>query len=185
LGLVLTCFGGCLVAPLAAAMCVQLRRIEGPQSPLAFAQLGFGFLQPFVFIFPVFPMLAASFRPERDPSSTLALHDLGWLVFVGAFFPVFFQCLAIAICILRDPEERVFPRWFAYYQLFMAMIFLPDVLIYSFKTGPVAWNGVISFWLVLVVYCVWVLLMFFMLRRAIRNEAVEASAPSHLQPEPV
>ena len=96
LGLFVTMMGAALLGPFTVAIFLQMKRIEGERAPLAYTQLGLGVLVVLLFIIPCFLMEAAAFRPERDPEITQALHDAGWLPFVGAYMPTFFQLLAIA-----------------------------------------------------------------------------------------
>jgi hypothetical protein len=172
---------GALTGPWAAAIATQMKRIEGEHSPLTWTQLGMGMIGVLLFLFPCFFMQAAAFRPYRDPQLTLLIQDVAWLPFIGAFAPAVFQCIAIGIACFRDAEERVFPRWLGYFNIWCALSFLPAALIYFFKRGAFAWNGVFCFWLPLSVFSLWFIVMFVMLRRAIirQDEAVvPAVAPA-------
>lgn len=173
LGLGLTMVGGALMAPWTAVITVQMRRIEGHHSPLAYIQLGLGMLLVLLFIFPVMVMQVAAFRPDRDPELVLLLNDLAWLPFVGIFTPAVVQNIAIALCALRDREQTVFGRWVAYFNVWAALAFLPAFLIPFFKEGPFAWDGVFCFWVPLTVFGLWFAVMFVAVRGAIRRQ-VEA-----------
>lgn len=171
-GLFVTMMGAALIGPFVASISSQMRRIEGDRHhPLANTQLGLGMLMVLLFIIPCFLMEAAAFRPDRDPVVTQALHDAGWLPFVGGFMATFIQLIAIGICIFQDQEQRVYPRWLGYFNFWAALILVPAGFVLFFKSGPFAWNGALAFWLVLVVFCVWFLLMFWMTRKAILSEA--------------
>jgi hypothetical protein len=165
----------------------QMRRIEGEHFPYTWVQVGLGMLGVLIFILPCMVMQALLFRPHRDPNLMLMLNDLSWLPFVGLFMPASIQGIAIALTIFKDKDEKVFPRWLGYFNLWVALLFLPDVLIYSFKTGPFAWNGMIGFWLPLTVFGVWFFVMFPYLRRAILAQAAEESGPAaaSVPPSPV
>src|ERR1700722_19500436 len=63
-GLVLTMFGAALLGPFVAVITVQMKRIEGRTSPLAYVQLALGALLAFEFVVPVMVLQAAAFRPE-------------------------------------------------------------------------------------------------------------------------
>lgn len=177
-GLFVTMMGAALLGPFVVALFLQMRRIEGQVAPLAYTQLGLGMLVVLLFVIPCMLLEAAAFRPDRDPEVTQALHDAGWLPFVGAFMPTFFELIAVAICIFQDREEKVFPRWLGYLNLWVAIGFFPTALIYFFKTGPFAWNGLLAFWLALFIFCGWFILMFLYMRRAIKQQAGEEAEPS-------
>jgi hypothetical protein len=138
-----------------------------------------------IFLFPVIVMQAILFRPTRDPQLILLLNDLAWLPFIGLFMPAMVQGIAIALAIFKDKEEKVFPRWLGYFNVWVALLFIPDILIYSFKTGPFAWNGLIGFWLALSIFGVWFFVMFPYLRRAILTQAAESEATTAPSPAPV
>jgi hypothetical protein len=167
LGFMLFMVAGALTGPWAAAIATQMKRIEGEHSPLTWTQLGMGIIGVLLFLFPCFFMQAAAFRPYRDPQLTLLIQDIAWLPFIGAFAPAVIQCIAIGIACFRDADERVFPRWLGYFNIWCALSFLPAALIYFFKHGAFAWNGVFCFWLPLSVFSLWFIVMFVMLRRAI------------------
>jgi hypothetical protein len=174
-GMVLLAIGAAFLGPFIAVLTVQLRRIEGRHSPLSWLNLAFGTLFVFEFILPCFVCLAAAYRPERSPEVTQALFDLCWLMFVGVVSTAVVQCVAIALVILGDHGARpVFPRWVGMFNLFTAITFGAGVAVAFFKTGPLAWNGVIAFWVPLAVYTGWLFVMLWALLRAIG--AQEAAA---------
>lgn len=186
-GLVVVMFAGALTAPWVAVIGTQMKRIEGEHFPYTWTQVGLGMLGVLLFILPVIVMQALLFRPHRDPNLMLMLNDVSWLPFIGIFMPASIQGIAIALAIFKDKEEKVFPRWLGYFNLWIALLFLPDVLIYSFKTGPFAWNGIFGFWLPLTTFGVWFVVMFPYLRKAILSQAAEESAavPAAVAPLPV
>jgi hypothetical protein len=175
-GLLLTCLAGGLFGPWVAAISTVLKRIEGPDSPMTYTQLGLGMLT--LVVFTVVPMVlqTAAFRPDRDLDVLLALHDLGWLTFIGIFaFPTV-QCLAIAACVFSDPDQRILPRWFAYFNAWVAVGFAPASTIYWFKEGPFAWNGLIPWWIPVFVFFSWMVVNTAVIRRAILDQAPEQAS---------
>jgi hypothetical protein len=115
-------------------------------------------------------MIVASFRPERDPQLTQTLNDLAWIPFIMVFPPVMIQALSIAVAILNKPDQDVFPRWLAYFNVWCAVLFLPAVLIPFFKRGPFAWHGLLEFWLAAVVFFGWFAVMTVGLLGAIKRQ---------------
>jgi hypothetical protein len=47
------------------------------------------------------------------------------------------------------------------------ILFLPDQMLFFFKTGPFAWNGLFAFWVPLTVFCGWFILLAYLVRRSI------------------
>ncbi len=172
-GLLLTCLGGGLFGPWVAAISTQLKRIEGRDSPLTYTQLGLGMLTLVVFTIVPMVLQTAAFRLDRNPDALLALHDLGWITFIGVYaFPTV-QCLAIAACVFSDPAQRILPRWFGYFNAWVAIGFMPASTIYWFKEGPFAWNGFFPWWLPVGVFFVWIVINTAVIRKAILAQAAQ------------
>lgn len=172
LGLVISMLAAALVFPFTVAIMLQIRRIEGHMSPLAYSQLGAGWTTPLLLALPMFAMGAAAYRPDRtDPEITQALNDLGWLPLVGFAGPAVLQAIVIGVAILRDHRERpVLPRWVGYYNLWCAIGFTAGALVICFWDGPFAWNGIIAFWLALTIFGTWFVVMGAVLHRAINEQ---------------
>ena len=58
----------------------------------------------------------------------------------------------------------------------MAIVIVPDQLLFFFKTGPFAWNGLFGIWLPIVWFCGFFLINFVALRQAVLRER-EAGFP--------
>lgn len=173
-GLVITMVAGALTGPFVAAICTQMKRVEGQFSPLAYSELGLGMIGILLFIFPTLVMQVAAFRPEeRSAEDLLLLNDLMWIPFVGIFAPVVAQNIVIGICAFKDEAEKVFPRWMGYFNIWIALLFVPAALLYFFKTGPFAWDGVFVFWVPLTAFTLWFVVVFWVVRKAILNQAEE------------
>lgn len=158
----------------AALMSRQLRRIEGDRPLFTYMQLAAGGAGILVVIFASFGFAAAAYTPERNPEITAAFHNYAFLCLVGIGWPAILQCVAVAMATFCDKRENpVFPRWFGYANLWIAFAFGPGPFIVYFHTGAFAWNGFATFWIPANVFGAWFALWFFMLKRAIENEAAE------------
>ena len=128
---------------------------------------------------------AASWRPgETSASVTQALNDLGWLgvLFTGAPFALF--QIALAVTTLLDNSTRpVFPRWSAYFNLFSSFFMCEASLLLFFKTGPFSQNGVLVFYVPMIVFFAWIMIFSVLTLRAIKAEA--ATGESHASDESV
>lgn len=177
IGLVMTGLAGALTGVFAAAICTQMKRIEGTYSPLAYVELGMGMLGVLLFILPTFVMQALAFRPEdTDPELMRTINDIAWIPFIGVFMPAVVQNIAIGLCAFKDTDEKVMPRWLGYFNFWVALLFVPAALLYFFKTGPFAWDGIFVFWLPLTVFSIWFMVMFFVLRKSIKGQEAEEAA---------
>jgi hypothetical protein len=116
---------------------------------------------------------AAAWRPgETSPEVTQAFNDLGWLgvLFTGAPFALF--QIALAVSILMDNSERpAYPRWSAYLNLFSSFFMCEASLLLFFKTGPFSQNGVLVFYVPMIVFFAWIVIFTVLTVRAINAEA--------------
>ena len=174
---VLLAAGAALLAPLAAVIAVQLKRIEGEFHPLANLELGMGSASALAVSITSFFWWTAAFRPERDPVVTQSWHDAGWLCLTAVVFIAMLQVGAVAVAVLTDEREKpLFPRWVGYLSAWCALLLLPSVLCLWFKTGPFAWNGIASLYLAFVAVGVWFVTMIVQLLRVIKEQEQEAEA---------
>lgn len=105
-GLLLMVFGSAFLAPFVAAVSVQMKRIEGPSSPLTYVQLVLGTCLIMEFIFPMMALQAAAYRPERAPEIVQTLSDWGWMTFYGVTCTAVLEALVIGIAILADRRSE-------------------------------------------------------------------------------
>jgi hypothetical protein len=100
-----------------------------------------------------------AFRAET-PAIVQAFNDLGFFLFLYTWPPFGILMVIIAIAILRDVNPvPIFPRWVAYYNVYAALGMAPASFMGLFKTGPLAYNGVLAFWVVAVDFFVWMVVM--------------------------
>lgn len=171
LGMLLVSIGAAFLQPFVSEITVQMRRIEGRHSPLSWIQLGLGALFVIEFIIPVFVCMAATYRPDRSPEITQALFDLCWLMFVGVVSTAVLQCAVIAVAILGDKREQpVFPRWVGYFNIWTAVLFTPGGVVVFFKSGPLAWNGLFTFWIPLSIFGIWFGVMTWAMLKAVAQQ---------------
>ena len=170
-GMVLTMFASALLVPFASVIAAQMKRVEGPRSVLTYTQLVSAGLLSLEFIIPLMVFQTAAYRLDVESARLIQmLNDMGWLMFVGVISSAVVQIASIGIVILMDTEERVFPRWAGYFNLWVALLISPAGIIVFFKHGPVAWNGLIGFFLPLAAFAAWITVMVVILLRAIDSE---------------
>ncbi len=173
-GLLITMISASLTIPWVAVVGIQLRRTERAFPVLTATQLVAGAVTVVFLTVPVMIWTVAAFRPERAPELIQLMSDFGWIMLIMTFPPFFVQLVAIGLAIVSDShEQRVFDRWIGYFNIWVAILFLPGGLITFFKSGPFAWNGLLAFWLPLTVFFLWYIVMFFALIKAIRKPATD------------
>lgn len=170
-GNMLMMLGSGLAVPFAAAIAIQLRRIEGATPVLAYAQLGAGTFTAIITLIPAMIWTLMAFRPERDPAILLLLSDAAWIWLVMPVTSVVIQCLVVGLAVLSDRSKSpVYDRWIGYFNLWLAFLLLPGSLITFFKTGPFAWNGLFTFWMPLSLFGLWYVVMLWVTIGAIRRQ---------------
>jgi hypothetical protein len=118
--------------------------------------------------------LVAAFRPERDPDLVMLLNDLAWIVFIAPVGMVVAQFVLLAVAVhFDDGPDPVFPRWVGHYSLLTAVAMVPAAGAAVFQTGPLAWDGLLSFWVRNGAFAAFVIVMFFVLRRAVQRQAAD------------
>jgi hypothetical protein len=175
LGLVICFLGMGMALGFFVVLFLQMQRVEGRSAPLAYMQLAAGLLTVAQGLVMYLLWLANAFRPDRDASVILAFNDIAWFGFIVPYL-FFVQVIPIALAAFKDTEGRVFPRWVGYLNLWVAVAGIPAIFMPFFKTGPIAWNGLITFWIFLVIYGSWVTIMFYVMFKATRGQEAEDQA---------
>ncbi len=121
------------------------------------------------FLFICVAMTAGAMRPERSPALQQSLYDLGFLSFSGTMGVFLVGSLIWMTAILLD-KNHVFPRWFAYLNLCNALTEVVVAPSWIFQRGPLAWNGVIAWWIDVVVFGVYTVVFILLLRNVIVRE---------------
>jgi hypothetical protein len=99
------------------------------------------------------------------------LNDLGWIMFIVGFVPFVAWAWSIGLAILTDYSKApIYPRWAGYLCLFLGTVQIPPVMLVFFKTGPFAWDGLMSWWIPATDFFTFFLVMFVLTLRAIRAQ---------------
>ncbi|MFL0197897.1 hypothetical protein ACJDU8_20345 [Clostridium sp. WILCCON 0269] len=175
IGLILFGFGGALYLPWTAEISVQLKRIEGKNSPLTYVNLGLGACFVWVFLIPWVLWQVIAFRASTaSPEILWILDDLAWITNISPVNIVLIQGISIGIAVLSDKHSKpIFPRWFGWYSIASVFSFLPGAFSPLFETGPIAWDGLLSFWIPFATYLAWMTVTTVMLLKAIKRQEQE------------
>lgn len=180
-GMIVSMFSSSLLMTYAVSMAIHMRRIEGRYPALAMIQFGLGAIFVLEFIYLLFFWQTATFRIDRAPELIQLLNDMAWIPFVGLTSTAFVQVACFGVAVLLDKRERpIFPRWLGYYNLWVALMFTPGTFNVFFHHGPLAWNGIVAWYLPLAVFASWLIINPIYLSRAVDtmqdDEPVAASA---------
>ncbi|MDH1440501.1 hypothetical protein N5O88_09510 [Pseudomonas sp. GD03721] len=168
MGIVISSVSLGLVIPLVAGITFVMWRTESKAPVLTFVQLVSGTVTCVCLLLPMLIMATAGFRSDRSPELTVLLNDLSWLMFITPIAPFIIQNLAIAVAALNG-EGSLFPRWIGFLNLWVGFSFTFDILAFAFRSGPLAWNGFLIFWLALTTYSIWLICMGLTLRSLALN----------------
>jgi hypothetical protein len=176
-GLLFSFIAFALWGPFMAAVGTQLRRIPDVSPSLVRTQQ---LAAAASWIFLLLPMMfysAAAFRPDSDPDVIRAINDIAWFSFIMPFVPFVTIAFVMAVAILQDPgPEPIFPRWFGYLCLWIALLQIPGGLLTFFHTGPFDWRGLFALWIPFTAFGTWMATTSWTLDRAIRRQTSEPRA---------
>lgn len=172
LGVVILCnlIAGSLV-PLFAVTAVQMSRTATSSSVFTYAYIVCVGAGTTAFILADYCWGVAAFRPDRDPQLISLLNDMAWFLFVAPVGTIVVQNLCLAVSIYLDERpEPIFPRWVAHFNIATAVFLVPGAFSILFKTGPLAWDGAVSFTLRVVVLAAYIVVMFLVLLRVVNRQ---------------
>jgi hypothetical protein len=171
LGLLLMTTSTALTIPWGLTIATWTKRAEGSYSILTYVQIACIGLASLVGVLTGLTWSVAAFRPEISAETVRMLNDFGWFLYLFTWPPFSVWALAIGVGVLVDKsEEPAFPRWVAYMNFWLAFLLIPAGLMLFFKTGPFAFDGVVTFWVPNVAFFGWIIVMTWLVIKAIRAE---------------
>lgn len=170
IGMMIMMFGGALNTVFAAIIMIYMLRMKGVSPALAYTQFGSGVLNCLFFIIPAQIFGAVAYRPDRLAEITQFGNDLGWLIFDMVNSTTLVELTALGLAVIWDKGVRpIFPRWYGFYVLWTVLLCVPAGFVTYFKSGPFSWAGIFGWYLGASVFCLWYIVTFFVLRKAIKE----------------
>lgn len=167
----------CSLVPLFAVTAVQISRTATSSSVFTYAYLlcvGVGLT---AFILADYCWAMAAFRPERDPQLISLLNDMAWFFFIAPVGTIIVQNICLALSIYLDARpEPIFPRWVAHFNVAAAVLLVPSAFSLLHKSGPLAFDGAVSFTLRLSVFAVYLVVMFVVLLGIVNRQSDDHEA---------
>ncbi|KAL7621953.1 hypothetical protein AAE478_007454 [Parahypoxylon ruwenzoriense] len=151
----------------------QLQRIPNLHYTAKALQLVAGGISSTTFLWAGLILALADYRLERNIETTQLLNDLFWFFLVMGTPHLVAQYFAFGYSIFVDNSPKPqFPKAMGILNMITSVLFLPPaVAVHIVKTGPMAWDGAVSFWLPLVVWAIQMVLDFFFLVRGMSLSA--------------
>jgi hypothetical protein len=157
--------------PIVILIVMQIRRMAHRTPILSYCMLGCVAGGPTLFLIANVFWLLAAFRPERKPELTQMFNDLAWVTFTTAVPFLIAQSLILALAIFFDRRPRpVFKPWVAHFNLVVAAALAPAAFVGLALGGPMAWDGVLPFWVKNVAIGLWIVVMGVVLGQAIYRQ---------------
>lgn len=137
-----------------------IQAIEGPRGVLALLELMGGVLTAVVILGLGTFWLAASFRIDaRTPSDIHLMSDVAWLIFNMTVGVTILQMVSFGTAMLMDRRVNpLLPRWLGWLAYMVSLTFMFALFVPFVMRGPVAWHGLLTFYVALGLYFPWVLL---------------------------
>lgn len=131
----------------------EIKKIEGHPSLLARIQMGSAVILVTIFQLIGLIWLLASYRTDTDPNIIRMLNDFCWFCW-SMFIPTYIvQYVCVAIAGFMDTSDKpTWPRWVAWLNLWIAFGGAGGIAAVFFKGGPFAWNGLIGFWIPVIIF---------------------------------
>jgi len=178
IGAAICSWTGAFPIPLTIVIALQMVRLEKGFPIWSIVQFAGGVMMSIFVVLPPMFWGVAAFTPTRSSEVTLVMHEFGNLAFIATDQYFIFQFIAVAVVCLTqkvDPHSP-FPRWSGYLTLWAAFAIEIGVAAYLFKTGPFAWNGLLVYWIPILMYGAWFMTVSLNLLRALKRQSDQASS---------
>ena len=172
IGMVIVMFSALIFIPFVAVMSQYIARIEDGAGVLTYSFVLGGVGNMVLTFYPAIWWLVAAYRPDRAAELIYLMNDMAWLQFIGGV--TMYLAIPLTVCVaafVDDSPNPVFPRWAGYTNAWLAVMTIPDQLLFFFQAGPFSWNGVFGLWIPVGAFSGVFLVNFWVLRQAILREA--------------
>lgn len=170
---------GILIVPFFVLIMAQMQRMRSESHIYAFSYLTAVVAGATLFALSNIFFAVAAFRPDRGDELIQVLNDLAWIVFIAPIGMLVAQFALLAMAVYADDRRApVLPRWVGHYSVLTALAMAPSAGAAVALDGPLAWDGLVSFWLRNGAFALFVVVMFFVLRTALRRQAEQEGAAS-------
>jgi len=158
--------------PFVTVLSAQMIRTEGGLSVWSILQFAGGIMMGIFLVLPPIFWGAAAFHPDRIADVTAGINDIGIITMVTTDQYYMFQSVAVIVVCLtsRAAADNPFPRWLGYVWIVCGLIFEVGPLPFLFKSGMLAWNGIIPFWFPLIFFGVQLVATFVALLMALGKQ---------------
>ena len=157
IGAFITIISMSLIAPWGITISVQTRRKEGNFPVLSYVQLMCVAVGTVVVVLMSMMWAVCAFRPhEYSPQTVMTLNDVAYFLFLFTWPPFSVWTGSVALSIFLDGSgDPVYPRWIGWLSIWTAILFVPAGLMAFFKHGPFSWAGLMTLYVPVGIFFVW------------------------------
>ncbi|KAH7118453.1 hypothetical protein EDB81DRAFT_667660, partial [Dactylonectria macrodidyma] len=135
-------------------------------------QLASGAAGIFTYIMPGMILAVTNYRLDRPAEITQVMNELFWITALMPWPTFMAQNFAFVFAILIDTRPiPLFPKPIAIVNILFPIIFIPGIAMHTVYTGPLAWNGAMTFWVAGLTFGLQLIVDSICLMRAISTEA--------------
>ncbi len=146
----------------------QMARIPGVPALAIYTQFLCGVYVALFVTLPAYLMAITAYRLDRPQELTQLMNDISWILMMSNFAGFVIQDIVFSYSILLDRRPRtLFPRWLAYVTTSLTPLYWPAFGLVFVKTGVIAWNGALTFWVASTATALNIFLISFYLYKAI------------------
>ena len=165
--------------PILALIALQIRRMAHRTPIFSYSIIACAACVPTTFLMASLFWLLAAFRPERDPQLILLFNDMAWVTSSSQVGFLIAQSVLLALAIFLDRQARpVFKPWVAHFNLLVAVVMVPACFVGLAMEGPIAWDGILTFWVRNAAVGLWIAVMGVVLGRTIHRQRSEEEVPA-------
>jgi hypothetical protein len=163
--------------PILMLVAERMRSMAHRTPILRYCVIGVSAAAPIAFLTSTVFWLLAAFRPDRSPDLTLLCNDLAWITFTCGVPFLIGLCLFLALAIIWDDQAQpVFPRWVAGFNVGIALAMVPAAFAGLTKSGVIAWDGFLSFWVKNLAVALWIVVTARVLRPTLDRDGDASGA---------
>ena len=164
--------------PILALIVLQIRRMAHRTPIFSYAIIACAAGGPTIFLMADLFWLLAAFRPERDPELTVLFNDLAWVTFSSQVGFLIAQSVILALAIFLDRQAATgLQAMGGAFQSRHRRCAGPGCLRRAgHGRGPIAWDGLLTFWVRNVAIGLWIVVMGVVLGQAIHRQRGEDEA---------
>lgn len=176
-GAMISSWVSAFMVPLAVVVFIQMKKLESGTPAWSYLAFAGGITMSMFLVFPPILWGVAAYTVDRAPELTTLMHELAMLTFVTTDQYYIFMWLPLAFVSIRAKENdplSPFPRWYGWLTLWATLTAEVGALAFHFKSGPFAWNGLLVFWLALVLFGGWLIVTYYMLLKSLKLQQAAA-----------